>query len=175
MSTEIAVMRAGKLQQFAPPSEVYRYPANLFVADFIGNPKINLLQATATPGDDGTCLHIDSFDIRGVPVRATGPVVAAVRPEDIQIGFTPSPQAVECMVYSVLPAGSEVIVNARRRSPSGERNNLMLTIKETRAVNIEMDRCVWLTFDPKAINLFDKETSNLIPALAGEMSGGGCI
>lgn len=157
MSTEIAVMRAGKLQQFASPGEVYRYPANLFVADFIGNPKINLLEATATPGEDGTCLHFDSFDVRGVPVRATGPVVAAIRPEDIEIGFTPSPQAIECMVYSVLPAGSEVIVNARR-------NNMMLTVKETRAVNIEMDRCVWLTFRPKTINLFDKESSNLIPA-----------
>ncbi len=32
------------------PQQVYRYPANLFVADFIGNPKINLLNATATPG-----------------------------------------------------------------------------------------------------------------------------
>ncbi len=156
MSTEIAVMRNGKLQQFAPPGEVYRYPSNLFVADFIGNPKINLLDAIATPGEDVTSLHVDSFDIRGVPVRATGSVVAAIRPEDIHISFTPSLQAVESTVYSVLPAGSEVIVNARR-------GNLMLTIKETRAVTIEMDRCVWLTFDPKTINLYDKQTGYLIP------------
>ncbi len=166
MSTEIAVMKTGKLQQFAPPSAVYRYPANLFVADFIGNPKINLLEAVATPGEDGTSLQFGSFGLQGVPGTASGPVVAAVRPEDIHIGFTPSPEAVECMVYSVLPAGSEVIVNARR-------NNLMLTIKETRAINIEMDRCVWLTFDPKAINLFDKQTGNLIPAPVGETSGRG--
>ncbi len=155
MSTQIAVMRAGLLQQLGSPAQVYRYPANLFVADFIGNPKINLLDAVASQDEQGTCLKFESFEIRGIPVRASGPAVAAIRPEDIHISFTPSPEAIECMVYSVLPAGSEIIVNARRQ-------NLMLTIKETRAINIEMDRCVWLTFDANTINLYDKQTSNLI-------------
>ncbi len=166
MSTEIAVMKAGKLQQVATPAEVYRYPANVFVADFIGNPKINFLDGVATDRADGTGLKFDSFDVSGIPAHVSGPVVAAIRPEDIHISLTPSPQAIECMVYSVLPAGSEIIVNARR-------NNLMLTIKETRAINIEMDRCVWLTFDPKTINLFDKETGNLIPTLNNHGEGGG--
>jgi multiple sugar transport system ATP-binding protein len=164
MSTEIAVMRTGKLQQYAPPGDVYRFPANLFVADFIGNPKINFLEAEAIPTAEGTRLKCDSFEIGGLPARARGPVVAAIRPEDIHISFTPLPEAIECMVYSVLPAGSEIIVNARRQ-------DLMLTIKETRSVTIEMDRCVWLSFDPKAINLFDKETGNLIPAPAGAETG----
>lgn len=155
MSTEIAVMRNGKLQQLASPASVYRYPANIFVADFIGNPKINLLDVTAAPGPDGTCLHLDSFQIAHVPARASGSIVAAIRPEDAHISLSPLPEAVEWMVYSVLPAGSEIIVNVRR-------NNLMLTIRETRTISLEMDRCVWLTFDPNAINLFDKETGNLI-------------
>ncbi len=47
---------------------------------------------------------------------------------------------------------------------NARRNNQMLTIKETRALNIEMDRCVWLSFDPKTINLFDKESTMLIPS-----------
>lgn len=164
MSTEIAVMKAGKLQQLASPSEVYRYPANLFVADFIGNPKINLLEGVAVPGEAGIDLKFGSFDLRGIPAKANGPIVAAIRPEDVHISFTPSPQAVEFMVYSVLPAGSEVIVNARRK-------DLALTIKETRAVTIDMDKCVWLTFDPQAINLFDKQTGNLIPTV-GISEGG---
>ncbi len=163
MSTEIAVMRAGRLQQYGSPDQLYRYPANLFIADFIGNPKINLLEAAATPTPGGTCLHVKDFEISGVPVRASGPVVAALRPEDVQIGFAPLPGGVEFTVYSVLPAGSEVIVNVRR-------NDLLLTVKETRAVQFEMDRSVWLTFDPKTINLFDQATTNLIP---GGGEGGG--
>lgn len=165
MSTEIAVMKAGKLQQLASPAEVYRYPANLFVADFIGNPKINLLDGMAVPGETGINLKFSSFDLRDIPAIANGAIVAAIRPEDIHIGFTPSPQAVEFMVYSVLPAGSEIIVNVRRK-------DLTLTIKETRAITIEMDKCVWLTFDPQAINLFDKQTGNLIPAVSVAEGGG---
>ncbi len=165
MSTEIAVMKAGMLQQLASPADVYRYPANLFVADFIGNPKINFLEAVATRNAEGTCLKLDSFELHGIPALAGGAVVAAIRPEDIHIGFTPSPESIECMVYSVLPAGSEIIVNVRRK-------DLALTIKETRAITIEMDRCVWLTFDPKTINLFDKQSGNLIPTISVAEGGG---
>src|SRR5512147_1927909 len=43
MSTNIAVMKLGVIQQMASPDRVYHFPANLFVADFIGNPKVNLL------------------------------------------------------------------------------------------------------------------------------------
>ncbi len=42
MASDIAVMRDGRLQQFAPPLEVYRRPANVFVAQFVGSPPMNL-------------------------------------------------------------------------------------------------------------------------------------
>src|SRR5512147_867169 len=44
MSSNIAVMKLGVIQQFDTPDRIYRFPANLFVADFIGNPKVNLLE-----------------------------------------------------------------------------------------------------------------------------------
>src|ERR1700756_4437887 len=43
LSDRIAVMRVGELQQLGPPMEVYRDPANLFVASFIGSPAMNML------------------------------------------------------------------------------------------------------------------------------------
>src|SRR5512137_861898 len=43
MSTIIAVMKEGVIQQLDTPDRIYHFPANLFVADFIGNPKVNLL------------------------------------------------------------------------------------------------------------------------------------
>src|SRR5512142_600440 len=46
MSTKIAVMKEGVLQQLDTPDRVYHFPGNLFVADFIGNPKVNLLDGT---------------------------------------------------------------------------------------------------------------------------------
>src|SRR2546428_752241 len=43
MGDRVAVMRKGVLQQVAPPHELYRSPANLFVAGFIGSPAMNLV------------------------------------------------------------------------------------------------------------------------------------
>ena len=43
MSTNIAVMKEGVIQQMDTPDKVYHFPSNLFVADFIGNPKVNLI------------------------------------------------------------------------------------------------------------------------------------
>ncbi len=48
MSTNIAVMKEGVIQQIDSPDKVYHFPANLFVADFIGSPKVNLLDGTVS-------------------------------------------------------------------------------------------------------------------------------
>ncbi len=155
MSTHIAVMREGRLQQLASPSQVYRTPANLFVADFIGTPKINLIDAEAVTENGVVTLKCGAFEIPNAPTSASGKVVVAIRPEDIRLALEKTPGAVEFTTYSVLPAGSEIIINARR----GETT---LVIKETRDIEIEMDRAVWLTFDTKKINLYDKTTGDLI-------------
>lgn len=156
MSTQIAVMKAGKLQQLADPTEVYCRPANLFVADFIGTPKVNLLEGIATSSADGSVVQVADVRLGPIPARADGAVVVAIRPEDIRVSLSHVPDGVEFTVYSVLPAGSEVIVNLRR-------GNLMLTAKEDRAMTVDMDRLVWLTFDTMSINLYDKETTALLP------------
>src|SRR5512135_2285605 len=51
MSTNIAVMRDGVIQQMDTPDRIYHYPANLFIADFIGNPKVNLLDGVIAGRD----------------------------------------------------------------------------------------------------------------------------
>ena len=155
MSTHIAVMREGRLQQLASPNQVYRAPANLFVADFIGTPKINLVDAEAIEENGAVTLKCGAFEIKNVPTRASGKVVVAIRPEDVQISLAKIPHASEFKTYSVLPAGSEIIINAR----CGETT---LVIKETRDIEIEMDCTVWLTFDVKKINLYDKASGDLI-------------
>lgn len=158
MSTHIAVLRAGKLQQYAHPSLVYRMPANLFVADFIGNPKINLIDFEAVATGQGTQLKSQWLELENIPTRARGAVIAAFRPEDIRISLEPLPQAIEFKTYAVLPAGSEVMVTAKR-------GDLALVVKETRDIEIEMDRRIWLTFDSRKLNLYEKASGELIPGI----------
>jgi multiple sugar transport system ATP-binding protein len=54
MADKIAIMNDGVLQQVGTPTEVYSHPANLFVAQFIGSPIMNVVKAAARLGDDST-------------------------------------------------------------------------------------------------------------------------
>jgi multiple sugar transport system ATP-binding protein len=152
MSTNIAVMKLGVIQQFDTPDKVYHYPANLFVADFIGNPKVNLLDGVVSGKNS---VDLGKFKITIDTFNTTGDVVVGIRPEDIAISSQPVPGAVEFSAYSVLPSGADSTIIARQ----GE---LELTIKVMGISKIQMDDRIWLTFDPKTLNLYDKASGNLI-------------
>jgi multiple sugar transport system ATP-binding protein len=54
LATKICLINNGVLQQYDAPLNVYRRPANLFVADFVGNPSINFIEAKGHQNKDGT-------------------------------------------------------------------------------------------------------------------------
>jgi multiple sugar transport system ATP-binding protein len=152
MSTNIAVMKEGVIQQFDTPDKIYHFPGNLFVADFIGNPKVNLLDGVVSGKNS---VELGKFKIGVDTSHATGKVVVGIRPEDISISTQPVPGAVEFSAYSVLPSGADSTIIARL----GE---VELTIKVMGISKIKMDEKIWLTFDPQTLNLYDKESGNLI-------------
>ncbi len=154
MSSCIAVMRDGVIQQVDTPDRIYRAPANLFVADFIGNPKVNLLEGRV---DGAGCVKLAEFSVNVNTHSARGPVVVAVRPEDIGVSTKVVPEGVPFSAYSVLPAGADTTIVARNGSTE-------LNVREMGISKIKMDDRIWLTFDPASLNLYDKETSNLIIA-----------
>jgi ABC-type sugar transport system ATPase subunit len=151
MSTDIAVMKEGVLQQLGSPDTIYRYPANLFVADFIGNPKVNLLEGVA----QDHAVEIGRFVVSTATPNSRGPVWVAIRPEDITASTEPVPDALECTTYSVLPAGADTTIVARA-------GKLEITVKEPGISRIRMDDKIWLQFNSEAINLYAKESGNLI-------------
>ena len=152
MSTTIAVMKEGVLQQLDAPDRIYHYPANLFVADFIGNPKVNLLEGVVT---STSSVDLGSFHLTMDTLEATGRVVVGVRPEDIAISSSAVPGAVEFRAYSVLPSGADTTIVAQQK-------DLEITIKVMGISHTKMDDKIWLRFDPKALNLYDKESGNLV-------------
>ena len=86
MGERVAVMRAGQLQQFASPTELYDRPANVFVAGFIGSPAMNRFDATA----DGDGIHLGAATLRpdDAQLRATqghSKLIVGVRPEHLSI------------------------------------------------------------------------------------------
>jgi multiple sugar transport system ATP-binding protein len=152
MSSTIAVMREGVLQQLDTPDRVYHYPANLFVADFIGNPKVNLLDGVISGKNT---VDLGNFKLTIDTNGHNGKVVVGVRPEDIAIASPAVPEAIEFRAYSVLPSGADTTIVARRQ-------DLEITLRVMGISSIKMDDPVWLKFDPRAINVYDKESGNLI-------------
>ena len=90
MGGRIVVMNEGRIQQAAPPLEVYRRPANPFVAGFIGTPAMNLF-----------------------PPGMLGKAMIGVRPEDLKLVRADEalPGDVEAVVDFVEPLGSETLVH----------------------------------------------------------------
>src|SRR5262249_57411796 len=79
MGDRIAVLRDGLLQQVASPREIYEQPANMYVAGFIGSPKMNFLPVTV----QGRTAKASGFDVE-LP-RATGieKGILGLRPEEL--------------------------------------------------------------------------------------------
>lgn len=112
VSDRIAVLNEGVIQQIASPREIYQYPQNQFVANFIGTS--NFLEGTCQPeptggGQSGIVQLLGTE--HQLPLRQSyaGKVVFAVRPEQVQISEEPVPgYAVEGSVSSVSFLGDKV-------------------------------------------------------------------
>ena len=87
MSDRVAVMSSGEVQQIGTPEEIYRHPANRFVAEFVG--RVNLIEGLVSGGERGSLV----VDITGSSHRllvddgagASGSVTVAVRPEAVTV------------------------------------------------------------------------------------------
>jgi multiple sugar transport system ATP-binding protein len=90
MGSRIVVMKGGVIQQAAPPLEIYRKPANRFVAGFIGSPSMNFLELEVAEGalvDGAAGIRIPLPDSRSAEVARSGSptVVLGVRPEHLRL------------------------------------------------------------------------------------------
>ena len=159
MASVVVVMNEGRIQQMAPPGQIYRQPANVFVAGFIGMPRINLL-AARTLGDGRVRFEVGDFTLPAPGAPPNAKVFVGARPEDVMLSLEPADDAVEFQVYAVLPAGPETIVHIRR----GE---VTLVARETRQLELKMDQSVWVGFDPAAINIYDGASGELLPPEGG--------
>ncbi len=113
MATHVAVMHEGHLQQFAPPMEIYRRPANRFVAEFVGNPPINLFGVNDSVSGSVANSILDCLQTSVADVQTIG-----VRPEALKIIIPPDPPSLHAWarpatVEAILPTGAEWIIRLK--------------------------------------------------------------
>jgi multiple sugar transport system ATP-binding protein len=166
MADRIAVMSDGELQQIGTPEEIYERPANLFVADFVGEPPMNFLPCDPVHADGGLMLHAAPMTI-GAPARlrgalgnhrTPGDLLLGVRPVDIHLTWTPHPEAVgtgtvrlvenlgdeQIVAVDVGPGSVESVVSASEPARIGDT--------------------VWLLIESERVHVFDRATGRSLAA-----------
>lgn len=147
LGERIVVLDAGRIQQIDTPLNLYRSPANRFVAGFIGSPPMNFVEGRI---DDGRFVSDDksvTLPVRSVPRR--GAVVLGIRPEHILVGRNGT--AATFTLDLVEPVGNEMFVYA-----SAGANQIVARVppREMPQIGTPID----LTFDANSLHFFDRET-----------------
>ncbi len=131
LGDRIAVMRNGAAEQIATPLELYRRPANRFVATFVGSPSMNLLNVAVTPRGDRAILQGQGFSIETLSsVDAGAPLALGIRPRDIVLVEPGGGDAV-ARVDLVEPLGHEAVLRARL--DGGQGAELTIVVSPDRA------------------------------------------
>jgi multiple sugar transport system ATP-binding protein len=99
MGSRIAVLNFGVLQQVDTPQNLYNYPANLFVAGFIGSPAMNTFEGRLVTIDGATCCQISGFNLK--MDEAKREALAKHLGEDVVFGIRPEPLGNEIFLYLV--------------------------------------------------------------------------
>jgi multiple sugar transport system ATP-binding protein len=157
LSDRIAVMHLGELRQVGTPEQIYKRPVDLFVARFVGSPRVNTIRGRLTSKDGVPVFSADGIEI-AVPMDLdtdAKELIGAVRPEDIEVSRTKVSEWLEMQSYSILPAGSETIINVRK-------GLLTLSVKVSGFADIHVDEPVWINIQAKNLNFYDPRTERLI-------------
>ncbi|MCY3732904.1 MAG: ABC transporter ATP-binding protein, partial [Chloroflexi bacterium] len=98
MADRVGIMHQGTLQQLGTPEDVYRRPANRFVATFVGEPPMNIVQASVNGGrvaiGDYALERVPPADLAAIEAAASsagGTVDVGVRPDDFRLGGPDEP------------------------------------------------------------------------------------
>ena len=164
LADRVAVMDQGVLQQVGTRNELYRTPANVFVADFIGEPPTNFFDVTARENGAGLLLSVNGSDVefqvgekRSAAIRAHGAqsLVAGIRPQHFSIGAAGVGASVGARVQVNEYLGERSILTL----VEGDLVIRALVPSDTRALQGDN---VTLGYTPEDVLVFDGVTQELI-------------
>lgn len=165
LATRIVVMRSGIIQQIGSPREIYDYPANAFVADFMGAPAMNLIEAhvTSTPTGLNICIStpdnepdlilLDTLPPETLKNSSNQRVVFGIRPEAITDRMTGNGKNSfqSCLLDVVEPTGSDTYATLK----FSQGDMVARLHGQCEAV---MGERIDLEFDMSRVSYFDPET-----------------
>ena len=138
LADRVVVLRDGAIEQVGAPLELYDHPANQFVAQFIGTPRMNMLAANALP---------ELSRLSGARLPADGFV--GVRPESVHVKAA-GQGAIPAKVVLVESLGSDTLIYT-------EAAGMSLVARQAERSALEPEAMVGIDVDPAALHFFDKQ------------------
>jgi multiple sugar transport system ATP-binding protein len=156
LASRIAILKDGRLQQYDTPPEVYRHPANLFVAGFVGSPSMNLLPGVQESGvfrRTGLCIELTSDQL--VAVGGRRDITLGVRPEDIDFSATSQSGWTAARVWIAEDLGNETLI----RLSLGDAH---VTLRAPAGMRADFDNSAWFRIRREQILFFDSHTTEAL-------------
>lgn len=130
----VVVMSGGVIQQVAPPLEIYRNPANAFVADFIG--VANLIEGrVASQGR----VSVPGGEVNIPHAPASGTITFSVRPEDLEIRHEPSESSMAGQIAFTRHLGASIEVNV---AIEGQPKDLVVALSSRQESKLSIGQAV---------------------------------
>ena len=170
LGDRIVIMKDGFIQQVGTPTEVFDMPLNLFVAEFIGAPKMNTFQTELVKEGDkyyvtpyGAKIEVngkkaDGLSAKGIDSRE---IILGVRPEHITLAKEGDPAAIPCQVVVNEMMGSELHLHV-----TVEGGDKLIVRVPTVSLEDEVRNSlgygstIYITFEGKVMHFFDEDSQN---------------
>jgi len=153
MGDRVAVLKDGVLQQVDTPLALYRTPANLFVAGFIGSPAMNLLDAEIRDGRAIVGGHQVPVD-RAALAKATGAVTIGVRPESFRV-VGAGQDGIPVKVTMVEELGADAYIYG---TSGVEGTPSSIVVRVPGEIGHDKGSTIKVSTDSAAVHLFDTAT-----------------
>ncbi len=163
LSSRIAVMHKGELQQLDEPQKIYDHPANMFVAGFMGSPAMNFLAAKLVGRGKTQIAELGqdtALTLRGAVDGLDGQsIIVGIRPEHLSRARGKTANAIETTVTLVEPTGSETHVVSRF-------GNKEITSSFAPSQSPKLGEAVRLAVDMERVCIFDARTERALGGIA---------
>jgi multiple sugar transport system ATP-binding protein len=146
LADRIVVMNDGLVQQIGTPAALYRRPENLFVAGFIGTPKINMLTGRLSDG----CFAIEAGGELKVASTHAGEVTLAFRPADIKLHVSKADGALSAEIVGMEYLGNLTYIRAALK------NGTVVVVEEKPDHSWQAGQAVFVKIAPEGVHLFDQ-------------------
>jgi multiple sugar transport system ATP-binding protein len=154
LAHRVAVMRAGKLQQFDTPMNIYNRPANRFVAEFVGSPSMNFIEGRIDQSQRrfvSDSLALDLSESHLARLSGRDRITLGIRPEHIDVSALERAGSLAASVYVTELMGNETIVFLRM-------SDQKLIARADAEFRAEFESRVFVKFDIERTDFFDPET-----------------